>query len=50
MCNKNIKNLTSSDFKRSDQPLTVVEKYNILKNKNPEIERLRGVFELNIEY
>lgn len=44
-----MKNLTNIDFK-NDRPRTVLEKYNALKNKNPAIEVLKNLLDLEIEF
>lgn len=43
-----IKKLTGPSPKNVGVPKTVVEKYTILKKKNPALEKLKEVFDLDI--
>ncbi len=40
---------TSADTRSVGVPITVVEKYDYLKTKNPQLDKLRDIFDLEIE-
>jgi len=46
---KDFRKVTSTNFKQIGVPKTILEKYLLLKKRNPKIELLKNVFDLELE-